>query len=182
MSAARRRLSRLSVESPLANFVVFQSIWISCIFGQANLIIIPATLLALHLWLTSQLNADLLVIAVVAPIGIAIDSALTIMGIFIFNEPTLVVPFWLMLLWCGFATCLNCSFRPLWKFKYLTPVLGGIGGTLSYWTGMRLGAVEFGLPLNETLFILFVAWGIKFPLFLYLNSQLRNVFRAKYHA
>ena len=57
-----------------------------------------------------------------------------------------LAPAWILALWALFATTLTCSSRWL-KNSLLGPrCFGALGGPLSYWAGMRLGALQFAAP------------------------------------
>ena len=155
------------------NFVWFQAIWFLAIIFQYEYIWLIGLLFIVFFAVTSFPQRDALLMAVVALVGVVVDSLLTATKIFIFAEHAatlLPIPWWLVALWAAFSLTLLHSLRYLNRHLLLSAVLGAIFGPLSYWAGERLGAVSFGHDLVVTLAILAGVWSIIMPLCFYLST------------
>lgn len=153
----------------LANAALFQVGWFACVLGghSAWLLLAGAALVIQVLWI----KADIRLVLLVCVLGSVIDSVLLNVGVFAFDSPGKIIPFWLMLLWALLATtlnhCLAWTAKPLW----LCAVLGAVAGPLSYYAGQRLDAVAFPLGLWPTLIGLGVVWGALFPTLQWLAGK-----------
>lgn len=157
----------------IANFVWFQAIWVLTILFQYEWLWLVSLLLVSFFLITDDRIADVLVIGVVAVIGIIVDSALTIAGLFVFDSPTygIAIPLWLAALWMSFAGTLRHSLRYFMGHWSMCALAGAISGPLSYYGGYKLGAVEFGYPLLNSLATLSVVWALILPLSFWLAMQ-----------
>lgn len=146
----------------IANFVLFQLLWIAAVIFQNNWVC--ACLLLLHFILSPNRKTDLSHTYKAILAGIALDFTLMQAGIYVFAENQF--PFWLICLWIGFVLTLRYSMAWLAnKPLYWQVPLGAIGGTLSYLSGSRFGAVELAQGLWITVLILVLAWGTLLPVF-----------------
>lgn len=153
----------------LLNMIGFNVLWFGLVyFGN---IFIPVALIALclHLTFVSTIKKETNYVLAVMCIGIVLDSFLTLIGVFIFNEFSLI-PFWLMTLWACFAATLCHSLSFLQSSKWLQLLAGGLFAPFSYIAGSQLQAVNFGLPLINTFIILSVIWAALFILIYLLKS------------
>ena len=95
------------VTSKFLNIIVFNLLWIGLVLGRDSLI--HLTLPSLLIYLACLLRiGDLKVHQILLPaiIGITVDSSLTFFGIFIFPDSSLIIPFWLIVLWVNFSLSL----------------------------------------------------------------------------
>jgi hypothetical protein len=152
------------------NALWFQGFWLCAVLGRDRLLPALLTLLALHLWLVTDRRREVLRIAPVAALGMAVDGALSFTGVYQFPNDVLL-PIWLACLWCGFATTLWRSLGFLRRHPVLVWVAGAVALPLNYWAGQRLGAVEFGLPLLTTLGLLACIWLLALPLMYFLAAR-----------
>ena len=151
--------------------VLFQSLWLISVIGQNDWLLIAATLLGLHLFFTPGLKQDLRIIPL-ALIGIAIDAALTFIGVFSFST----FPYWLIFLWLGFVLSLGHSLEWLKKIpvSVLIP-LGAIMGSASYLSGWKLDAVYLPMGVASTAIVLALVWSFLLPLMLKLDTSIRSI-------
>jgi hypothetical protein len=84
-----------------------------------------------------------------------------------------VAPFWLVGLWVAFAAVLTSGFDWLRQKVWLSVLLGGVFGPLSYVGGVRIGALT--MP-EQTPAVLGVAilWMIAFPVLLWLVGKVEG--------
>ena len=158
----------------LANAGLFQLGWFACVLGGNSLWLLLAggALLAHLLWISRSL-AEVRLVVVVCVLGSAVDSLLLNAGVFAFQQPGILIPFWLVLLWALLAItlnhCLAWAAKPWWR----AALLGAIGGSLSYYAGQRLGAVQFPQGLWPTLPGLGLLWAALFPLLQWIAGKYR---------
>lgn len=158
-----KQLLRLTI-----NGILFNVAWLACVLGGNQIAIIAALLmLAIHLAYISDVPQELFFIAAVSVFGFSLDNILFITNVLVNPEGAGLAPIWLLSLWLCFATTLNHCFRFLHYRLGLAAILGAISGTLSYFTGVRLSGVEFGVELPVVIVVLFVEWLIVFPLLIW---------------
>ncbi|TKJ77346.1 DUF2878 domain-containing protein [Pseudomonas sp. CFBP13509] len=150
---------------PLANAVLFQCGWFACVLGgDGPWLLVGLAVLVIHLLWISKGAGDATLIISVTLAGTLLDTVLRALGVFKFNEPGPLIPFWLMLLWALLATtlrhCLAWSARPWWR----AALMGALGGPMSYYAGSHLAGVQFGLGAAPTLVGLAVLWAMVFTL------------------
>lgn len=159
----------------VANAVLFQIGWLTCVLGGNSLwLLVALAVLVIHLrWISSWAAEGRLILSVVI-VGTAVDSVLRGAGVFAFQDHSPLIPLWLMLLWALLATtlrhCLAWSARPWW----LASVLGAVGGALSYYAGGRLAGVQFPYGELPTLIGIGLLWALLFPL---LHAMARRLTR-----
>jgi len=145
------------------NALWFQATWGLCVLGRESLLPVAMLSLALHFFLVDDWLAEFRRLLPIATLGIAVDTLLTLAGVFVFDVST-VVPLWLVVLWWVFAAALYRSFAKIGRSLWLAALLGGIGVPFNYFVGAGLGAVA--LPLGDTLTIAVLVgiWAILLPL------------------
>jgi hypothetical protein len=153
---------------------VFQIAWFICVLGGSRLaVIFTIANLILHAhWLQQKplFAAKWLVYVLFgSALGIIVDQLAIEFGLFIFPSGQWV-PIWLMCLWLNFMMTLHFSLYWLEKSRWLTCLIGGIGGAYSYFLGESLGQVV--LPHHWLIdgAFLFISWAILLPLFVHLKK------------
>ncbi|GGW87686.1 hypothetical protein GCM10007391_21760 [Alteromonas halophila] len=113
------------------------------------------------------------VITIVGVTGVIIDSLLTVGGVFVFTSPVygIPIPLWLIALWLAFAGTLRHSLRYFIGHWWLCAGAGAVFGPLSYYGGVRLGAVTFGYPLSVSLAVLSLVWALVLPCAFYIAAR-----------
>ena len=154
----------------IANFVIFQLIWVAAVLYQNAGLWACVVLLAVHFALSPQRKQDITRTYKAILIGISLDFVLMQAGIYEFQGNAF--PLWLVCLWVGFILALRHSMSWLsGQPVYLQMALGAVGGTLSYLSSERLGAVEFTPTLTITVLILMLKWGMALPVFIRLVNK-----------
>ena len=153
--------------------------WVACIFGVTHDApmtgpVVVLGLLTLHLSLTRDRKQDALLILIVGLIGSVIETALILVGLYAFTGHSLswVCPVWMTALWMSFGATLNHSLRWLHGRYGWAAVLGAIGGPLSYYVGVHLGALTFLSTLEFTLSVLAMSWALIVPSLVFLTELL----------
>ena len=160
------------VTSKFLNIIVFNLLWIGLVLGRESLI--HLTLPSLLIYLACLLRiGDLKIHQILLPaaIGITIDSSLTFFGIFIFPESSLIIPFWLIVLWINFSTTLTLSLSFIGKNKLVAFGLGATALPFNYTVGERLGAVTFGDPYLFSILVIALVWSVSFPILFMVSHE-----------
>ena len=152
------------------NFLFFQSIWFAAILGQASLEWLIVLLLATHLLLVTDLKRELWIILPCVTVGVLADTLLTLNNVLIFDPaPSLLpIPLWLVGIWLAFAGTLRHSMSYLMKRPVIAIAAAAIAAPLSYFAGMRLGAVSFGLDILSTALLIGALWAGLMAIFIWL--------------
>ena len=118
--------------------------WVGLVIGRESLLGLTVPMVLIY-------SAILVFIEIIkiqqllvpAALGIAIDSILTMLGIFDFGDTTLLIPLWLITLWIAFSTTLTQSLKFVGNNWLVTVTSGAIVIQFNYAVGERLGAVTF---------------------------------------
>lgn len=163
----------------IINAGLFQVTWFACVLGSAKGLLWPALLSCalLAIWQLQPKRrhpSDLRLIAVAILLGLIIDSAWIKLGLLDFKSqwPSPgIAPAWIIVLWVGFALTVNHSLSWLTAHPLLPASMGLIGGPLSYWAGLRFGAVDY---LADPLLIsacLGLAWAVSMIILVNVSQQ-----------
>lgn len=160
------------VISKFLNIIIFNLLWAGLVLGRDSLIYLTLPCLLIYLACLLRIG-DLKLHQILLPalIGITIDSSLTFFGIFIFPDSSLIVPFWLIVLWVNFSTTLNLSLSFIGKNKLVAFGLGATALPFNYTVGERLGAVAFGEPYLFSILILVLVWSVSFPILFMVSHE-----------
>jgi hypothetical protein len=165
----------------VVNFVVFEAGWFACVIGAARhearvgLVAAAAILLGSLIVAGRAWPRQLLLLASVALIGFCWDSLLSVAGLTVYAGSFFghqLAPAWIVALWALFAMTLDVSLRWLQGRTVLAMALGFIAAPLSYYGGVRMGA----LVLPRTALALWaegVGWGTMLPGLLLLARRIR---------
>lgn len=165
----------------ILNFILFQSLWLCCIFGAAHSVIWPASVIVLVMIL-QQLNPnfrhknDGAFLYTCIILGFIMDSLLAYFGLIDYYYDlgfSYIAPFWIVFLWTGFALTLNHSMLWLLKKPRIGTLFIIIGAPLSYYTADKLKAIH----INEsvlTLSLISVMWLMVYHILLALNGLLNQ--------
>ncbi|MEM1412479.1 MAG: DUF2878 domain-containing protein [Pseudomonadota bacterium] len=152
------------------NFLAFLAGWFGSVLGAAAGMpwvgpVIVTMVAALHLSIVPQPRRELVLLLSAAALGLVIDSLMAALGWVRFETGVVVeglAPYWIIVMWVGFATTLNTWMRWLRAYPLLAVGFGLLGGPLVYWFGSFLGALE----LNESpMAVIGIAlcWGLVMP-------------------
>lgn len=154
----------------LINLVLFQISWLAAAFFTQYAAIIILGLICLNFRLSPSPKSDAKLILLLV-IGISLDSLHFYMGTF--SAKGAFFPLWLIMLWVMFSISFNHSLNWFTKQSYwLLALCGGIGGSLSYWGGIKTGALSSHLSVNVTLIILALSWSLVFPLLIMVYKMI----------
>ncbi|MDY0022353.1 DUF2878 domain-containing protein [Arenimonas caeni] len=163
------------------NVLGFQAVWLASVAGAGAGLPwagpLAATLFAaLTLRFGGKARADLRLLALALPLGLALDSAFAASGWLVYAEAwpwASLAPVWIWSLWVGFALTLNHSMAFLRQRPVAAVLLGAVGGPLAYWTAAgAFEAVSFGAPVAWVIGALAVGWAAVLPLLFHLDQRL----------
>jgi len=153
----------------ILNFALFQLGWFACILGAAHnyvylALVFSATLILLHLKITSCNIADIKLFGLAVLIGAFFDGFLQFQQLILYNNPGWpypLPPLWILCMWVIFAMTLNHSLKWMQGRLVLSVIFGLIGGPLAYIAGEKLGAISVASPI--ALYLLAAGWAIITP-------------------
>ncbi len=154
----------------VTNFALFQAGWLACVLGAAHRVpwvgALAAVLVAAwHVLRAAQPARELALVAIAAVLGALFESALLHSGLVHYTSAgpiESIAPYWMVALWAIFATTLNLSLRWLHGHPALAALLGGVAAPLAYYSGARLGALEFPAP-GAALAAIAAGWAVLTP-------------------
>jgi len=163
---------KLDTKWVVANFVVFQIAWFTCIGSVArNLSSLGLAVIAIAVgihFLSVRRRIDAMSLAACSLlVGVIVESILVMTHATRFDRNALAIgiaPLWMIALWALFSTTLNVSMRWLRGKYVLAIVLGAVAGPLSYLAGSKMGALT--LPLDYSLIIIGACWAVAMPVLL----------------
>lgn len=169
------------------NILGLQITWAACAYGATHDfpmlgVYVGLVYMALHFISVDKRFRDLNVALVIGILGILLDymnARFNIVSFSTFDTAYLILPYWLVVLWLVFSLMVPHSLYWLNKNMLVASFAGGIGGSVSYWMGHKLGALTFPPPTSVSFIIYFIEWGIFFPLALYIVKFLSHVDRLK---
>ena len=142
------------------NLAGYQSLWFLAIFTGNYSLIALSIGLAAHLWLSPERLKEITLMMFCTVIGVAIDSALAVSGVYLFDpQPAgLPIPWWLLGIWLAFSATLRHGLRFFIARPPLAIICAAVGAPLAYLSAARLGAVAFPLGYTNTALIVASAW------------------------
>jgi hypothetical protein len=185
MESSRSNALMTAVPQWLSNLLAFQAGWWAIVLSAAQGypvfgLVLVALSLAWHLTCVRPLRSEALLIALVALVGLALESLLQSLGWVAYTGSGVLnglAPLWMAALWANFALTLNVCLRPLQQKLWLAAALGAVGGPAAYWAGANLGAMSFA-NAPTGLLALAVVWAAMTPLLLTLAKTLERMVRA----
>jgi hypothetical protein len=160
----------------LLNFGLFQVVWFVTVLGAArgDAWIGPMAVLlfaAVHLAMVHDRGRELAYLVAVGLTGTVLDSVLMALGVTGYaatpaSWPTFLVPPWIVGCWVAFAMLPRFSLSWAARWPLVAAVLGAVGGPLSFYAGLRLGAARFHPVPLVTWIVLGLEYAFLLPLML----------------
>jgi len=173
----------------LLNFVVFQTAWFACVLGAAHAAtgwawVAAGVTLAVHVAWRGAAARTLLRLATVAALGVLGEFALVGVGALRFPGDDVAgtllgVPAWIAALWLVFATTFEGCLAWLRPRLGLAALLGLVGSPASYFSAVKLGAVELAGPALPSLAWTGAVWALSLPACLALSARLEPADAAR---
>ena len=141
------------------NILWFQLGWlISVIYGTPAAALVVLITILLYRYVLPVTVAEWLLISAVIGVGVITDTLLGLSNVLQFPNSHPLPPFWMMTLWLVFATTLNQSMSMIVRRKYLFIAFCAVGAPISYFAGVHLSEVKFGLPTTLSMISIAFAW------------------------
>ena len=152
------------------NVILFQVAWFACVLGAAHGApwlgaVVAGIVVAWHLTRAARPMPEAKLVAGAATLGALFETLLVRSGWIRFDADALLagmVPYFMVALWAVFATTLNVSLRWLRPRRALAALLGAVGGPAAYYSGVRLGAIEFTAAV-PALAAIAIGWAMLAP-------------------
>ncbi len=155
------------------NTVAVQATWFAAVLGGAAGhwwpgVVMALVTVAVHLVVVPGWHYELMRVIVAGLLGIVLDSLLTLAGLLSIVgglDDGRLSSWWMVALWCGFATSLAAGLRVLTRMPWWANAgIGGLSGAAAYIGGSKLGAVHFTDPMLLGVGGVALAWAIALPL------------------
>lgn len=138
--------------------ICFELGWLALVIFQMWAVL-PVAIYIGWVWLRLARTQQTLVVQL-ALIGIVLDSLLVWLGVMSFSTSGWL-PLWFLVLWCLFALTVVEAFADLLKPLWLAPLMGAIGGPMSYLGGAVLSGGILTMPLGWISWVcLAVVWAL----------------------
>lgn len=157
----------------LVNYLLFQACWFAAVEdGTEGYLWLAPTVIGLavlvHLSMVRE-RCEASYLLAVGALGTAMDSGLLALGLtdyttFPAGWPPGLVPPWITMIWVAFATLPRFSLGWLAGRPRLAALFGALGGPLSYFAGVKYGAVETSSEPLWTYAALSVQYAVAMPL------------------
>lgn len=166
----------------LLNFIAFQVGWFAAVLGAANGLpwagpLVIAIAIGIHLLIVRRPRTELALILLCGLIGAVMDSSIVALGWVAYPAGSIVdnaAPYWIVAMWMLFATTLNLSLGWLKPRKVVGALFGLVGGPLAYYTGFKLGGIEF-VNFDAAIVSLGIGWAVAVPVLLLLAERFNGV-------
>ncbi|WP_448555342.1 DUF2878 domain-containing protein [Thalassotalea montiporae] len=155
----------------ILNALLFNVCWFGLIFWGNYFIPVVFVWLAWHLKNCPNPKQEFQLIFQVAAIGLIIDSSLMHVGIFSFEQESLIIPAWLLVLWAAFAATLNHSIKLICRNVTISRCIGAFVVPMSYLAGERLEAVYFQFSYLATVATISIVWMLLLPYLMSLTVE-----------
>lgn len=163
----------------IINAVLFQITWFACALGSANNALWPAilscsALAAYQLQNKHRHHNDVKLIVIAIALGLIIDSAWIQLNFITYAAQfpaTGIAPLWIIILWIGFALTINHSLSWLDKHPLLPALSGLIFAPLSYFAGVKFGAINFIASPIIVSVALGIAWAIAMTIMVKISKR-----------
>lgn len=133
----------------IINALLFQAIWFSAVLVGWYLAVVPLLALLLHGIFKEAGQHAYRFILLFACAGIALDTLMFQLGWFRSPHPDVLqlagMPLWLMCMWPAFGLTLGSSLSWWRQWPKTFKCACALAGPLSYFAGMRLGALDIAV-------------------------------------
>lgn len=160
----------------IINAVLFNLGWFACVAGGNEVALVAGLIIfTIHFIWINEHPKEWLTIFIIVLIGFTIDSIWFYIGIMQNGDQSILIPFWLIVLWAIFATTINNCLRWFQDHLMLVAVAGLIFGPLAYWMGAKLSNVVINEPLMQSMLIIGLGWMLMLPSFFILSKKVRSL-------
>ena len=157
------------------NALLFQAGWIlSVLYGNGVAILIAISAVAIYGFFYLRNKAELMLIVSIITLGALGDTLLGYFGVLVYPSGAPYPPFWMVTLWLLFATTIPWSLHWLAGKRLWFVLFSIIGGPFSYYVGVSLTGVTFGLGIFFSIAVLGILWMMYGLIIQYFFSRWQN--------
>ncbi len=150
------------------NAMLFNGVWIACVAGSAKQLLWPAILscavLAIYQLQSSRRHpSDIKLVFISVILALIVDSIWIQAQFMDFTDKrpfASIAPAWIIFLWVGFALTVNHSLKWLAIHPLLPAITGAIAAPITYFAGIKLGAVVYTADVTTVSIGLAIAWAV----------------------
>lgn len=164
----------------MVNLILFNVMWLGLVLIGDFFIPIAIGWLVIHVYVQEQQSKEIFLLLSIAVVGVLVDSVLTQVAFFVFEEHILI-PVWLVVLWFCFAATVNHSLSFLNRNKWFQ-ALAGIFAPLSYMAGARFEKVELPYGWIYSYIALSAIWIVLMLLFYVIRNRIFEQEKVKNEA
>lgn len=147
----------------IGNALLFQVTWFAAVLWGTPAALVALIVVVVQIVPRGMLRADATFGAVLAAIGLGLDTAWIHLGILDYHGAA-VAPLWIVMLWVAVGVSLNHSFAFLARMPRFGALLVGPAGAVSYLAGAQFGAVV--VPDPAQLLLVVLTWTVVFAVLL----------------
>jgi hypothetical protein len=131
----------------------------------------------IHIIVINRRHAFAMLLLSACVIGFLFDGALMLIGALGFPDDAMLltpVPLWMLMMWVNLAITIPFSLSWLQERYVLAAAFGFLGGPGAYFTGMKLGAVQLGTDLPQSLMLVGFEWAVAMPVLLLIATRVES--------
>jgi len=163
----------------LINAMLFNGVWIACVAGSAKQLLWPAiasvaVLAAYQLHPQNRHPNDIKLVIASVVLGIIVDTIWVKAGYMDFTDKrpfSNFAPAWIVVLWVGFALTVNHSLKWLTAHPLLPVITGAVAAPITYFAGIKLGAVVYTQSVTTVSVGLAIAWSISLTILVKIGQR-----------
>lgn len=156
--------------------VLFDIIWFLAVWGRDTYVLINSVMVLLLFMLNrSRLLAQAKPLALFIAVGLVSELSIVLLGVISFTQTSLFLPFWLVVLWFGFAATAFTSMDWLAGRYGLAGLLGLVFGPITYLAGVGFGAAF--IQVNELVMI--STYAVTWSVLMMLLARLVTFYRTQ---
>ena len=169
----------------LIHAMLLNALWFSVVLGVAYQHKLTAVVVFVLMVLVTAYEgwerSDWMALLIGLMVGVILDGFLQASGWVDygqwFNGSQWLPPYWILMLWMGFALSLKIGMRWLFKHYWLGAIFLIIGAPLSYFSADKLGAVVLQKP-TAVMLLIAVGWWFYFSVLYGVNKSWRNAYES----
>ncbi len=167
----------------LIHAMLLNALWFSVVLGVAYQHQLTAVVVFVLMVLVTAYEgwerSDWMALLIGLMVGVILDGFLQVSGWVDYGQwfkgSQWLPPYWILMLWMGFALSLKIGMRWLFKHYWLGAIFLIIGAPLSYFSADKLGAVVLQKP-TAVMLLIAVGWWFYFSVLYGVNKSWRNAY------
>ncbi|MGB1311925.1 MAG: DUF2878 domain-containing protein [Leucothrix sp.] len=162
----------------ILNFGLFQAGWFVAALLKDQSLWVMLGLVVLHVAISPSKRSDARLLLFLLPIGLTLELLMIVLGLVDFNS-NLMLPIWMILLWCLLILSFNHSLQWFQNIPLVFQVvLSGVAGLASYLAAQKFQALSIGEPKLWCSLGIALVWAAQLPVMMmitkYINAKERS--------